>query len=68
MSNDQLTMVTTASPTASRILIADDNQQNCELLEAYLSNEGFEIKIVFDGQETLARIAECHPTCCCSTS
>lgn len=38
---------------ASRILIADDNEQNRELLEAYLSDEGHEIFMANDGQQTL---------------
>ena len=54
MSNDQ-------STANSKILIADDNQQNCELLEAYLSAEGLEIKMAFDGQETLDRVADWQP-------
>ena len=36
-----------------RILIADDNEQNRELLEAYLSDEGHEILMSADGQETV---------------
>jgi CheY-like chemotaxis protein len=40
------------SPTG-RILIADDNEQNRELLEAYLSDEGHEILMAADGQQTL---------------
>jgi two-component system, OmpR family, alkaline phosphatase synthesis response regulator PhoP len=45
----------------SKILIADDNQQNCELLDAYLADEGHEIFIAYDGQEALQRVAECQP-------
>ena len=45
----------------SRLLIADDNQQNCELLEAYLSDEDYEITFASDGQETLDKVAESHP-------
>jgi CheY-like chemotaxis protein len=37
----------------SKILIADDNQQNCELLEAYLCDLGFEILMATDGRDTL---------------
>lgn len=37
----------------SRILIVDDNEQNCELLEAYLADQGYEIDMVSDGQQTL---------------
>lgn len=36
-----------------RILIADDNEQNRELLEAYLSDEGHEIMMSEDGQQTV---------------
>lgn len=45
----------------SKILIADDNQQNCELLEAYLSDEAYDISIVYDGQQTLDKVAEKPP-------
>lgn len=48
-------------PAASKILIADDNQQNRELLEAYLSEEGYEMTMVVDGQETLDQVAENQP-------
>ena len=48
-------------PVASIILIADDNQQNRELLEAYLSEEGYEITMAVDGQETLDQVAENQP-------
>lgn len=36
-----------------RILIADDNEQNRELLEAYLSDEGHEILMAADGQQSI---------------
>jgi CheY-like chemotaxis protein len=45
----------------SKVLIADDNQQNCELLDAYLSDEGYEISMAFDGQQTLDSVAESQP-------
>ena len=51
-------------PTASsKILIADDNLQNCELLEAYLSETGepYEIAMAYDGQEALKKVAEFQP-------
>ena len=48
-------------PAASKILIADDNQQNRELLEAYLSEEGYEMTMAVDGQETLDQVAEHQP-------
>jgi CheY-like chemotaxis protein len=45
----------------SKILIADDNQQNCELLDAYLSEEDYDISMAFDGQQTLEKVCEREP-------
>ncbi|MEK6257544.1 MAG: response regulator [Planctomycetota bacterium] len=45
----------------SRILIADDNLQNCELLDAYLTDEPYEIEMAHDGQETLTKVAKFQP-------
>lgn len=45
----------------SKILIADDNIQNCELLEAYLSDEPYEIVMAYDGQEALNKVREFDP-------
>lgn len=39
--------------TPGRILIADDNEQNRELLDAYLAGDGHDIIMAVDGQETL---------------
>lgn len=36
-----------------KILIADDDNELCELLSSYLTQEGFEINTVFDGQEAV---------------
>jgi two-component system, OmpR family, alkaline phosphatase synthesis response regulator PhoP len=44
-----------------KILIADDNAQNVELLEAYLSDVDCEIQTAFDGEETLAVVNEFAP-------
>ena len=44
-----------------RILIADDNQQNCELLEAYLDGLQCEIEIAADGQQTMDKVASFGP-------
>ncbi len=46
---------------SSRILIADDNQPNCELLEAYLSDLDCQIEVAADGQETLEKAASFRP-------
>lgn len=50
-----------SSPSQSRILIADDNEQNCELLEAFLIGGDYEIAMAFDGQETIDKVAEFSP-------
>jgi len=55
-----------ASPSDSdilvgRILIADDNQQNRELLEAYLADDGHEILMAADGRQTLDVAMEKQP-------
>jgi CheY-like chemotaxis protein len=44
-----------------RILIADDNQANCELLEAYLSGVDCEIEFAYDGQDTLDKVQRFRP-------
>lgn len=45
----------------SKILIADDNQTNVELLEAYLGGRDCEIAIAVDGRDTLDKVAEFQP-------
>ncbi|MBN1393792.1 MAG: response regulator [Pirellulales bacterium] len=45
----------------SKILIADDNRTNVELLEAYLDGVDCEIAVAYDGAETLAKTAEFRP-------
>jgi len=45
----------------SRILIADDNLPNSELLEAYLSDVDCEIALAADGMETLKQVNAFQP-------
>jgi CheY-like chemotaxis protein len=45
----------------SRILIADDNQPNCELLEAYLVNLDCVVEFAADGPETLEKVRSFRP-------
>lgn len=45
----------------NRILIADDNQANCELLDAYLADIDCEIAFAADGKEALARVDDFQP-------
>jgi DNA-binding response OmpR family regulator len=49
------------SPGVPKIVIADDNHQNVELLEAYLSDFGCEMRTAFDGEETLQVVEEFAP-------
>ena len=47
--------------TRPRILIADDNPEGVELLEAYLAGTDYELAVATDGEETLARVADWKP-------
>jgi DNA-binding response OmpR family regulator len=47
--------------TVPRILIADDNPQGVELLEAYLSDTGYEVITATDGEEALRKAREWRP-------
>ena len=47
--------------SSSRVLIADDIQQNRELLEAYLADEGYEILMANDGQQTMQMVDQQQP-------
>jgi len=44
-----------------RILIADDNPQGVELLEAYLAGGDYEIQTAVDGDETLRKVRDFKP-------
>lgn len=44
-----------------RILIADDNPANADLLEAHLDGSGYETRIVVNGEETLAAARSWKP-------
>jgi len=44
-----------------RILIADDNPQNVELLEAYLGDFDCDLRTAQDGEETLRLVQEFRP-------
>jgi two-component system alkaline phosphatase synthesis response regulator PhoP len=47
--------------TKPRILIADDNEANVELLEAYLSGLEVETDVAVDGQDTLDKVTSFRP-------
>ena len=44
-----------------RILIADDNPSNAELLDAHLDGSGFDTKLVYNGEDTLAAARDWKP-------
>jgi len=48
-------------PSPSRILIADDNIPNVELLDAYLTGRNYEIETAGDGVETLEKVKSFAP-------
>jgi CheY-like chemotaxis protein len=48
-------------PQPARILIADDNPQGVELLEAYLADGDYEIRTAADGEETLRQVQHWRP-------
>ena len=52
---------TPPEPRKSRILIADDNAPNVELLEAFLAEFDCEIAVAVDGRDTLDKVAAFQP-------
>src|SRR5262249_19839382 len=50
-----------AAKRKSRILIADDNAPNVELLEAFLAELDCELAVAVDGRDTLDKVAEFKP-------
>ncbi len=50
-----------SAPARSRILIADDNSVNVELLEAFLAGLDCEIAVAVDGRDTLDKVAAFKP-------
>ena len=49
------------TPACPRIVIADDNPQGVELLEAYLADCDYDARIATDGEETLRLVREWGP-------
>ena len=44
-----------------RILIADDNPSNADLLDAHLDGQGYDTKLVFNGEDAIAAAREWKP-------
>lgn len=51
----------TKAEVKSKILIADDNEANVELLEAYLVDVDCDIAVAVDGRDTLEKVATFRP-------
>jgi DNA-binding response OmpR family regulator len=47
--------------TAQRVLVVDDEPMVREVLERYLTRDGFEVTTAADGEEALARFSEAEP-------
>jgi CheY-like chemotaxis protein len=54
-------LILDASQVVPKILIADDNPQNIELLEAHLSGIDCEVRTARDGEETLEIVRDYQP-------
>jgi two-component system, OmpR family, alkaline phosphatase synthesis response regulator PhoP len=50
-----------SEPGPARLLIADDNLEGVELLEAYLGATDYQVQTAADGEETLRKVKEWHP-------
>lgn len=50
-----------SAPSTPKVLIADDNPQGVELLEAYLGEVSCEVRTAYDGEETLRVAREWGP-------
>lgn len=45
----------------AKILIAEDNPEGAELLEAYLDGSGYDIEVAVDGDDTLRKVKSFQP-------
>jgi two-component system alkaline phosphatase synthesis response regulator PhoP len=61
MAMEHASVSDSAAGQRSKILIADDNAANRELLEAYLSAVDCEIELAVDGQDTLDKLRDFQP-------
>ena len=53
--------MSTETARPARVLIADDNPQGVELLEAYLAESDYEVQRAYDGEETLQKLEQWKP-------
>lgn len=45
-----------------RIMVVDDDKNICQLLELYLTNEGYDLCFAYDGSSALDKFRECNPS------
>ena len=50
------------SGTQETILVADDDEHIVELVSMYLKREGYNVEAAYDGDETLRKVNELHPS------
>jgi two-component system alkaline phosphatase synthesis response regulator PhoP len=50
-----------ADPRPARILIAEDNPEGAELLEAYLDGADYDLETAVDGEDTLRKVVAFQP-------
>ncbi len=48
-------------PKVYRVLVAEDNELNAEIISTLLTEEGFEVVVAGDGKEALTRFEESTP-------
>jgi CheY-like chemotaxis protein len=49
------------TPSPARVLVAEDNPQGAELLEAYATGGGYDVRTAADGESTLRLVREWKP-------
>ncbi len=49
------------SEDTKKILIVDDDESLCRLLNAHLTSKGYEVEVAFDGEDGLARVEKFRP-------
>jgi DNA-binding response OmpR family regulator len=47
--------------SAARVLVAEDNPQGAELIEAYLDDTGWQVRVAADGDEAVRAVQEWRP-------
>src|SRR5581483_489492 len=59
--NSAMSQTPSAAVRPARILIADDDPQGVELLEAYLAGTDYDVQTSADGEDTLCKVRDWQP-------